>query len=74
MNELKQTVPQDAAIREKIRLASAEYVQAAGLNPPLSLHLLTRHAERAYERVADRLTWARSVALYEDYIQKIAGK
>ena len=37
-------------------------------------NLLTRHAERAYERVADRFTWARSVALYEAYIQKIAGK
>ena len=46
MNELKQTVPQDAAIREKIRLAAADHVRAAGLNPPLSLHLLTRHAEQ----------------------------
>ena len=46
MSELKQTVPQDAAIRERIRLAAAEYVQEAGLNPPLSLNLLTRHAEK----------------------------
>ena len=46
MNETKQTVPQDAAIRERIRLAAADYVRAAGLNPPLSLHLLTRHAEQ----------------------------
>ena len=45
MNEIRQTVPQDAAIRERIRLAAADYVAAAGLNPPLSLHLLTRHAE-----------------------------
>ena len=44
MNETKQTVPQDAAIREKIRLAAADHVRAAGLNPPLSLHLLARHA------------------------------
>ena len=46
MNETKQTVPQDAAVRERIRLAAADYVRAAGLNPPLSLHLLTRHAEK----------------------------
>lgn len=44
MNELKQTVPQDAAIRERIRLAAVDHVRAAGLNPPLSLHLLARHA------------------------------
>lgn len=46
MSETKQTVPQDAAIREKIRLAAAEHVREAGLNPPLSLGLLTRHAEQ----------------------------
>ena len=46
MNVTKQTVPQDAAIRERIRLAAADYVCSAGLNPPLSLHLLTRHAEK----------------------------
>ena len=46
MSELKQTVPQDAAIREKIRLAAINYVRAAGLNPPLSLHLLAKHAEK----------------------------
>ena len=46
MSEIKQTVPQDAAIRERIRLAAAEYVQKTGLNPPLSLHLLIRHAEK----------------------------
>ncbi len=46
MNETKQTVPQDAAIRERIRLAAADHVRAACLNPPLSLHLLARHAER----------------------------
>ena len=45
MNERKQTVPQDAAIRERIRLAAADCVRDAGLNPPLSLHLLARHAE-----------------------------
>ena len=45
MNETKQTVPQDAAIRERIRLAAAGHVRAAGLNPPLSLSLLARHAE-----------------------------
>ena len=46
MNELKQTVPQDTAVRERIRLAAAGHVRAAGLNPPLSLRLLTRHAEQ----------------------------
>ena len=46
MNKTKQTVPQDAAIREKIRLAAADHVRATGLNPPLSLHLLARHAEK----------------------------
>ena len=46
MNEIKQIVPQDAAIREKIRLAAADFVRAASLNPPLSLHLLARHAEK----------------------------
>ena len=46
MNEMKQTVPQDAAIRERIRLAAIDYVHAVGLNPPLSLHLLARHAEK----------------------------
>ena len=46
MNELKQTVPQDAAVRERIRFAAADHVRAAGLNPPLSLGLLTRHAEQ----------------------------
>ena len=46
MNETKQTVPQDAAIRERIRLAAAGHVRAAGLNPPLSMHLLARHAEQ----------------------------
>ena len=45
-DELKQTVPQDTVVREKIRLAAAAYVRDAGLNPPLSLHLLARHAER----------------------------
>lgn len=45
MNETKQTVPQDAAVRERIRRAAADHVRAAGLNPPLSLHLLARHAE-----------------------------
>ena len=46
MSEIKQIVPQDAAIREQIRLAAADYVHAAGLNPPLSLNLLARHAEK----------------------------
>ena len=46
MNELKQTVPQDAAVRERIRLAAADHMRAAGLNPPLSLNLLARHAEK----------------------------
>jgi len=46
MSELKQTVPQDAAIRERIRLEAADHVRAAGLNPPLSLGLLTRHAKQ----------------------------
>ncbi|MBR4253652.1 MAG: polyprenyl synthetase family protein [Lentisphaeria bacterium] len=46
MNETRQTVPQDAALRERFRLAAADHVTAAGLNPPLSLHLLARHAER----------------------------
>ena len=46
MSELKQTVPQDSAIRERIRLAAADHVRAAGLNPPLSLNLLKKHAEQ----------------------------
>jgi len=46
MSEIKQTVPQDAAVRERIRQAAAAYVREAGLNPPLSLHLLARHAEK----------------------------
>lgn len=46
MSEIKQTVPQDAAVRERIRLAASDRVRAAGLKPPLSLHLLTRHAEK----------------------------
>lgn len=37
-------------------------------------HMLKRHADLAYERVADRFTWERSVALYEVYVQKIVGK
>ena len=45
MSETKQTVPQDASVRERIRLAAAAHVASAGLNPPLSLHLLARHAE-----------------------------
>ena len=44
MNEVKQTVPQDSAVREKIRLAASDLVHAAGLTPPLSLNLLARHA------------------------------
>ncbi|MBP5539667.1 MAG: glycosyltransferase family 4 protein [Bacteroidales bacterium] len=36
--------------------------------------MLKRHADRAYERVATRFTWERTVALYDDYIQKIVGK
>ena len=46
MSELKQTVPQDAAIRESIRKGAEAYVRSNGLNPPLSLGLLTRHAEK----------------------------
>ena len=45
MSEIKQTVPQDAAVRERIRRAAEAYMHDAGLNPPLSLDLLTRHAE-----------------------------
>ena len=51
MSELKQIVPQDAAIRERIRLAAIDYVHAAGLNPPLSLDLLTRHADQLLARL-----------------------
>lgn len=46
MSEIKQTVPQDASVRERIRLAAADRMRAAGLKPPLNLHLLTRHAEK----------------------------
>ena len=46
MSEIKQTVPQDAAVRERIRLAASDHVRTAALNPPLSLHLLRRHAEK----------------------------
>ena len=46
MNETKQTVPRDSAVRERIRLAATDHVSQAGLNPPLSLNLLNRHAER----------------------------
>jgi len=45
MSELKQTVPQDAGIRGSIRQGAEAYVRSNGLNPPLSLGLLTRHAE-----------------------------
>ena len=33
--------------------------------------LLDRHADLAYERVAAHFTWSRTLALYEDYIQKL---
>ena len=45
MSEIKQTVPQDPAIREAIRQGAEAYVRSNGLNPPLSLDLLVRHAE-----------------------------
>ena len=37
MSELKQTVPQDSAIRESIRLAAEALVRSNGLKPPLGL-------------------------------------
>ena len=46
MSEIKQTVPQDPAIRESIRRTAEDLVRSNGLNPPLSLGLLTRHAEK----------------------------
>ena len=44
MSELKQTVPQDSAIRESIRLAAEALVRSNGLKPPLGLMHLKRHA------------------------------
>ena len=44
MNTIEQTVPQDTAIRERIRLAAADYVRSSGLKPPLDLTHLKRHA------------------------------
>jgi len=46
MSELKQTVPQEPRIREAIRKGAEAHVRSNGLNPPLSLGLLTRHAEK----------------------------
>ena len=44
MSEIKQTVPQDAAIRKRIRLGAEDLVRSNGLNPPLSQTHLKRHA------------------------------
>ena len=44
MSEIKQTVPQDPAIRETIRRAAEELVRSSGLKPPLDLTHLKRHA------------------------------
>ena len=44
MSEVKQTVPQDAAIRETVRRAAEDLVRSSGLKPPLDLTHLKRHA------------------------------
>jgi len=44
MSELKQTVPQDPGVREKIRRAAEDFVRSFGLKPPLDLSHLKRHA------------------------------
>ena len=44
MSELKQTVPQDSAVREAIRRAAEDLVRTLGLKPPLGLTHLKRHA------------------------------
>lgn len=46
MSEIKQTVPQDSEVRKTIRRAAEDLVRSSGLKPPLSLNLLTRHAEK----------------------------
>ena len=81
MNETKQTVPQDSAVRERIRLAATDHVREAGLNPPLSLTLLKRHAERlvAVLELADRgfehyVMIELNNALWRPYFPHIARK
>ena len=44
MSEIKQTVPQDAAVRKAFRRAAEDLVRASGLKPPLDLTHLTRYA------------------------------
>ena len=44
MNEIKQTVPQDSAVRKAIRRAAEDLVRSSGLKPPLDLTHLKRHA------------------------------
>ncbi|MBQ9337274.1 MAG: polyprenyl synthetase family protein [Lentisphaeria bacterium] len=44
MSELKQTVPQDSAVREAIRRAAEDLVRSLGLKPPRDLTHLKRHA------------------------------
>ena len=46
MSEHKQTVPQEPEVREAIRRTAESFVCSSGLKPPLSLNLLTRHAEK----------------------------
>lgn len=43
MSETLQNVPQDRAIRDRIRNAAAALVQSAGLNPPLDLSILKKY-------------------------------
>ncbi len=44
MSELKQIVPQDSEVRERIRRAAEALVCSSGLKPPLDLAHLKRHA------------------------------
>jgi len=44
MSEIRQTVPQDASVRETIRRAAEALVHSNGLKPPLDLTHLRRHA------------------------------
>jgi hypothetical protein len=44
MSEIRQTVPQESAVREAIRHAAEGLVRSAGLRPPLDLTHLRRHA------------------------------
>lgn len=52
MNGIRQTVPQEPAVREAIRRAAEDLVRASCLNPPLSLAHLRRHAAKMIASLA----------------------